>query len=35
VQGINYIRVTTGGNDWDDGASWGTGGTAGRGDASA
>ncbi len=33
VQGINYIRVTTGGNDWDDGASWGTGGTAGlRGD---
>lgn len=31
--GISYTRVTFGGNDWDDGAAWGTGGAAGlRGD---
>ncbi len=31
--GLTYTRVTFGGNDWDDGAAWGTGGSAGlRGD---
>ncbi|HLO39418.1 MAG TPA: matrixin family metalloprotease [Phycisphaerales bacterium] len=24
VSGMNYVRVTSGGNDWDDGSSWGT-----------
>ncbi|GMV25286.1 MAG: hypothetical protein AMXMBFR58_13170 [Phycisphaerae bacterium] len=24
VTGLNYTRVTSGGNDWDDGTSWGT-----------
>jgi len=33
LAGLTYTRVTFGGNDWDDGAAWGTGGTAGlRGD---
>lgn len=33
VTGLTYVRVTTGGTDWDDGASWGTGGADGaRGD---
>ncbi len=30
LTGINYQRVTFGGNDWDDGAAWGSGGVAGR-----
>lgn len=30
--GTSYTRITSGGNDWDDGASWGTSGGAGRGD---
>src|SRR5262249_28794844 len=31
--GISYTRITVGGNDWDDGAIWGTAGAAGaRGD---
>ncbi|MEK6642343.1 MAG: matrixin family metalloprotease [Planctomycetota bacterium] len=33
LSGLTYTRVTSGGNDWDDGAVWGTGGAAGaRGD---
>ena len=33
ITGITYVRVTVGGNDWDDGASWGSSGAAGlRGD---
>ncbi|MFN0134819.1 MAG: immunoglobulin domain-containing protein, partial [Phycisphaerae bacterium] len=33
ITGINYQRITVGGNDWDDGASWGSSGAAGlRGD---
>ncbi len=33
LTGNTYTRITVGGNDWDDGASWGTGGSAGlRGD---
>ncbi len=33
LTGLSYTRITVGGNDWDDGASWGTGGAAGlRGD---
>ncbi|MBX3377703.1 MAG: immunoglobulin domain-containing protein [Phycisphaeraceae bacterium] len=33
LTGLSYTRVTVGGNDWDDGAGWGTGGAAGaRGD---
>ncbi|MCO6438065.1 MAG: matrixin family metalloprotease [Phycisphaerae bacterium] len=32
LSGITYTRVTSGGNDWDDGAFWGTGGGAERGD---
>jgi hypothetical protein len=33
LTGVNYTRITVGGNDWDDGASWGSGGQAGaRGD---
>jgi len=33
LSGISYQRVTTGGNDWDDGASWGSAGAVGlRGD---
>lgn len=27
--GISYVRITVGGNDWDDGASWGSGYAAG------
>ena len=27
LQGINYIRVQVGGNDWDDGAAWGSNGS--------
>ncbi|MCK6485156.1 MAG: matrixin family metalloprotease [Phycisphaerae bacterium] len=30
--GTSYTRITSGGNDWDDGASWGTSGGTGRGD---
>ncbi len=26
LTGIEYVRVTSGGNEWDDGAAWGTGG---------
>jgi hypothetical protein len=32
LSGIDYTRVTSGGNDWDDGASWGSAGSATRGD---
>ncbi|MBL8877917.1 MAG: immunoglobulin domain-containing protein [Phycisphaerales bacterium] len=33
VTGLSYTRVTNGGNDWDDGAAWGTSGSPGlRGD---
>ena len=32
LTGTSYTRVTDGGNDWDDGASWGSGGSATRGD---
>src|SRR5262249_29216137 len=33
LTGITYTRVTSGGNDWDDGAAWGSAGAAGaRGD---
>ncbi len=33
LSGVGYIRVTTGGNDWDDGASWSSSGAVGlRGD---
>ena len=33
VSGLTFTRITVGGNDWDDGAAWGTGGSAGaRGD---
>jgi len=33
LSGISYTRITVGGNDWDDGAAWGTAGSAGlRGD---
>lgn len=33
LSGITYTRITFGGNDWDDGAAWGTAGAAGlRGD---
>jgi hypothetical protein len=28
LTGIDYVRVTSGGNEWDDGAAWGTGGGA-------
>ncbi len=28
LTGIEYVRVTSGGNEWDDGAAWGTGGGA-------
>jgi hypothetical protein len=30
VSGVTYERVTFGGQDWDDGASWGSSGSAGR-----
>ncbi len=30
--GIDYTRITYGGNDWDDGASWGSSGSSTRGD---
>ncbi len=32
VSGITYTRITFGGNDWDDGAVWGSAGSANRGD---
>ncbi|MBL9032620.1 MAG: immunoglobulin domain-containing protein [Phycisphaerae bacterium] len=33
LSGLSYTRVTVGGNDWDDGAAWGSGGSPGlRGD---
>lgn len=33
VSGVSYTRITVGGNDWDDGAAWGSAGLAGaRGD---
>ncbi|MBI4719565.1 MAG: matrixin family metalloprotease [Planctomycetes bacterium] len=32
LTGNTYTRITFGGNDWDDGASWGTGSSANRGD---
>jgi hypothetical protein len=32
LSGTSYTRVTFGGNDWDDGASWGSSGSANRGD---
>lgn len=32
LTGITYQRITYGGNDWDDGASWGSSGSSARGD---
>jgi hypothetical protein len=32
LTGLSYTRITVGGNDWDDGAAWGSGGSATRGD---
>jgi len=32
ISGITFSRITVGGNDWDDGASWGASGNANRGD---
>lgn len=32
LTGLSYTRRTSGGNDWDDGAGWGSGGGASRGD---
>jgi hypothetical protein len=32
ITGIDYVRVTSGGNEWDDGASWGSSGSGSRGD---
>ena len=32
LTGITYTRITVGGNDWDDGAAWGSAGSATRGD---
>ena len=32
LSGINFERITFGGNDWDDGAAWGNNGNANRGD---
>lgn len=32
LTGLSYTRITSGGNDWDDGASWGSSGSTGRGD---
>lgn len=32
LAGITYTRITFGGNDWDDGAAWGTDGNANRGE---
>ena len=32
LTGISYQRITYGGNDWDDGASWGSSGSSTRGD---
>lgn len=32
LTGTSYRRITSGGNEWDDGASWGSAGSAGRGD---
>jgi hypothetical protein len=31
LTGVNYTRITSGGNPWDDGAAWGTGNNANRG----
>lgn len=32
LTGIDFQRISVGGNDWDDGAAWGNGGNANRGD---
>lgn len=32
LAGVSYTRITSGGNDWDDGAAWGSSGGATRGD---
>ncbi|MBL8761354.1 MAG: matrixin family metalloprotease, partial [Phycisphaerae bacterium] len=32
ISGISFTRITVGGNDWDDGASWSSSGAATRGD---
>src|SRR5262249_43115218 len=32
LSGIDFTRITVGGNDWDDGATWGSFGSATRGD---
>jgi hypothetical protein len=32
ISGVTFTRVTSGGNDWDDGAAWGAAGAATRGD---
>ncbi len=32
LSGVTYTQITFGGNDWDDGASWGSAGSATRGD---
>jgi len=32
LSGITFTRITSGGNDWDDGAAWGSNGSASRGD---
>ncbi|MBI5864637.1 MAG: immunoglobulin domain-containing protein [Planctomycetes bacterium] len=32
LSGLSYTRITSGGNDWDDGASWGSAGSGTRGD---
>lgn len=32
ITGIDFQRITSGGNDWDDGASWSSAGSAARGD---
>lgn len=32
LSGVTYTHITFGGNDWDDGATWGLGGNANRGD---
>lgn len=32
ISGVSYTRITSGGNDWDDGAAWGSSGSGSRGD---
>ncbi|MCB9852405.1 MAG: matrixin family metalloprotease [Phycisphaerales bacterium] len=32
ISGVSYTRITSGGNDWDDGAAWGSSGSSTRGD---